>query len=406
MIEPLVARVGERLRARGVPISVTEVIDAHLALELVGLADRRRALSSLRATLVKHAVHDPIFDEVVHQLIDELSAIDLASVRPEQDSPDVAFDGQVRAAPPLPDEAERRRLLDDRDESDPEAAEGAQRAMRSEGPDAGEAAGLDDLELDLAGAVAAADRRWHLLRTSPEVRPEDVLPVGERTEIERAARTFVAHRRRDERRWGAAPAGRLDVRSTVRTAQRTGGVPMVLKRRGRVRRAPKVLVLADVSVSVRPTARLALHTADALTRRSRGVRLLVFVDTAVDATSVVRRLPPDGAVTVLLDGGLVDVGAPSDYGAALLGVQSRVGTWMRRGATVIVFGDGRGNGADPGFEIVENWMRRVREVHWCTPEPVAAWPLGFGEMQGYADRITAAHHVRSVADVVTALTAR
>jgi uncharacterized protein with von Willebrand factor type A (vWA) domain len=398
-IDPLIGRLAALLRARGVPVSVAEVIDAHRALAVVGVAHRSRALGALRATLVKHAAHDRVFDEVVDQLLAELAGIDLHAVPTTDEVVVAGFDGPADLAAPLPDEAERRRLLGGPED----ATDAPRRPTRADSADGGEAVGLDGLELDLAGAEADADRRWHRLLPSLATRAEDVMPSAERREIERAARAFVARHRRDARRWGPSPSGRLDVRATLRNARRTGGVPMVLRRRGRIRQAPRILVLADVSVSVRPTARLALHTADALTRRSRGVRLLVFVDRVVDATAVVRRLPPDGSVSVLLDGGLVDIGASSDYGVALRGVAPLVGSWIRRGTIVVVFGDGRSNGADPGFEVVDAWIRRVREVHWCTPEPPAAWPLGFGEMQGYADRVSAAHRVRSTADVVAAL---
>jgi len=163
-------------------------------------------------------------------------------------------------------------------------------------------------------------------------------------------------------------------------------------------------VLADVSISVRPTAILALHAADALTRRVRGVRLYAFVDRAVDATAIVRRLPPGAAVAELVDGGVVDVSAASDYGTALRTAHDQIGSRLDRATTVVVFGDGRSNGADPGFDVLDRWQRTVRSVVWCTPEPIGAWPLGFGEMQGYADRASAAHTVRSVDDLVAALT--
>jgi uncharacterized protein with von Willebrand factor type A (vWA) domain len=169
--------------------------------------------------------------------------------------------------------------------------------------------------------------------------------------------------------------------------------------------APRIVVLADVSVSVRPTSFLALHTADALTRCRRGVRLLAFVDHAVDASLVIRRSRPDDAIGLLRDGGLVDVGAASDYGAALRSADERLRTWVGPATTVVVFGDGRGNGTDPGFDVIERWMRRSAGVHWCTPEPPGAWVLGFGEMQGYADRITSALQVRTVDDIVRVLTA-
>jgi len=400
MSDPLIVRLAGRLRARGLPISVAEVIDAHRCVALIGWHDRERATAALRATLVKHAGDDAVFDDELDALLDELSHLDSAEPRTSDVSADVGFDGPAPLIEQLPDLAERISVEDQRTESTEQGL-----VQHADGPETGDSIGLDGVDLADAGERAHDDRRWHRLRPSLQARERCGISPAERQQVERAARAFVHRHRHDARRWGPSRSGRLDVRATMRAAQRAAGVPMVLRRRGRVRIAPRVVVLADVSISVRPTAVLALHTADALTRCSRGVRLIAFVDRPVDVTSIVRRSAPDVAVDVLLDGGVVDIGAASDYGKALRAIDERAGTRIGRATTVIVFGDGRSNGADPGFDVVERWMCRSAGLHWCTPEPVGAWPLGFAEMQGYAERVTSAAQLRTVADVVAILTA-
>jgi uncharacterized protein with von Willebrand factor type A (vWA) domain len=398
--DAFIGRLVARLRARGVPISVAEVVDAHRCVAVVGWHDRGHACTALRAALIKHGLHDPVFDEELQALLEEVVETEELVTRAIDASASVAFDGVSADAPDrLPDDAERMVVEDEREGRSDDGT-----IQHADGPETGEQASVDGVDLADTGARATDDRRWHRIR--PPARPsnEPTIDPADRREIERAARTFVRLHRHDARRWGRAPAGRLDVRATVRAARRTGAVPMELRRRGRVRMAPRIVVLADVSVSVRPTAVLALHTADALTRCRRGVRLLAFVDTSVDVSTVVRRSTPDAAVALLLDGGLIDLGAASDYGASLRSAAERLRAWVGPSTTVLVFGDGRSNGNDPGFEVIERWMRRSAGVHWCTPEPAGAWPLGFGEMQGYAERSTSTRQVRTVDDVVEALT--
>lgn len=400
MTDAFIGRLVARLRARGVPISVVEVVDAHRCVAVVGWHDRAHACGAMRAALIKHGLHDPVFDEELQALLDEAADAEELVTRAIDAATSIAFDGvSAEADTHLPDLAERMVVDDERDGRSDDGT-----IQHGDGPETGEHASVDGVDLADTGALAVDDRRWHRIR--PPARPsnEPTIDPADRREIERAARTFVRLHRHDARRWGRARTGRLDVRATVRAARRTGSVPMELRRRGRVRMAPRIVVLADVSVSVRPTAVLALHTADALTRCRRGVRLLTFVDTSVDVSTVVRRATPDAAVALLLDGGLIDLGAASDYGAALRSAAERLRAWIGPSTTVIVFGDGRGNGNDPGFDVIERWMRRSAGVHWCTPEPAAAWPLGFGEMQGYAERSTSARQVRTVADAVEALT--
>ena len=399
--DPLIAFLAAGLRSHGAALSPAEVLDAHRAVMVVGVADRSLCLAALRATLVKQATHDRVFDRLIESL-DETSEdhlfgiLDLAADRAST----IQFVGASDEAPTLPEEAERLRVSDGRDEP-PEGDVG-----RADGPDnqAAHSAGLDGIELADTGMEAEADHRHHRLVLHRNSSTEFELEWAERQEVERAAKVFLRKHRHDARRWAPASRGRVDFRRTLRSARRTGGVPMMLHRRSRSRNGPRVVVLADVSISVRATARVALHAADALTRRARGVRLYVFVDRAVDATAIVRRLSPGAVVAELIDGGVVDIGAPSDYGAALRDAHDRVGSRIDRTTTVVVFGDGRSNGADPGFDVVDRWCRIARSVVWCTPEPRGAWPLGFGEMQGYADRVSETHTLRSVDDLVVALT--
>jgi uncharacterized protein with von Willebrand factor type A (vWA) domain len=398
--DALISFVVSGLRAHGVPVSPAEVIDAHRAMSLAGVGDRSICLTALRATLVKEAAHDHVFDLVVAQL--DLTGVDLVAeiVERATDADGIEFVGPSEDGPDLPDAAERMRVRDGRDD----APEGEARAADEALDDAARSLGIDGVELADAGSESEADRRRHRLIVRPRSSAAFDLPRADRVEVERVARIFLRRHRHDARRWAPAQRGRTDMRRTMRNTRRTGGVPMVLHQRSRSRRRSRVVILVDVSISVRPMATLALHAADALTRRARGVRLYAFVDHTADATAMVRRLAPSAVVAVLVDGGVVDVGAASDYGSALRSAHDRIGPRLDRSTTILVFGDGRSNGADPGSEVIDRWRRIARSVVWLTPEPRGAWPLGFGEMQCYADRVSQAATVRSVDDLAAALT--
>ena len=57
----LVVALVSRLRAGGVPVSTSEVLDAMAALLHTDLTSRSRVRAALRATLVKDASHDVLF---------------------------------------------------------------------------------------------------------------------------------------------------------------------------------------------------------------------------------------------------------------------------------------------------------------------------------------------------------
>ncbi len=200
----------------------------------------------------------------------------------------------------------------------------------------------------------------------------------------------------------AAPSGQLDLRRTMRSSVTLGGVPAVVRHRAPATNRPDLLVLVDTSVSMRPTVRFMLHLAHALRRRPGRVRVLGFVDECVDVTDVVRHADLATALGGLLDdapGGPLDPARSSDYGAAFSSLWHRYAGLLRPTTTVLMLGDGRSNGRDPGFAHVDDLVARCRRTVWCTPEPEGAWSFGNGEMAAYANRVDAALTVRSLDDL-------
>ena len=200
----------------------------------------------------------------------------------------------------------------------------------------------------------------------------------------------------------AAPSGARDLRRTLRSSAVTGGVPVAVRRRAPTPRRPDVLVLVDTSVSMRPHVRLTLHLAHALRRRPGRVRVLGFVDECVDVTDVIRHADLASALGGLLDdapGGPLDPSRPSDYGVAFGSLWHRFASLLRPSTTLLVLGDGRSGGRDPGFAHLEACVRRCRRTVWWTPEPEGAWAFGNAEMAGYADRVNVALAVRTLDDL-------
>mgnify|MGYP000035229874 CR=1 FL=1 len=75
-------------------------------------------------------------------------------------------------------------------------------------------------------------------------------------------------------------------------------------------------------------------------------------------------------------------------------------------ATVIVLGDGRGNGKDPRLSTFEEITRRARSTIWLTPEPRFSWTLGGCDLPLYAeycDRVQVVRNLRGLERVSTAM---
>ena len=93
---------------------------------------------------------------------------------------------------------------------------------------------------------------------------------------------------------------------------------------------------------------------------------------------------------------MLDVDADSDYGSAFEDFLEQFGSAVTRRTTVIVLGDGRGNGNDPRLSVFEEITRRARETVWLTPEPRYSWGLGRCDLPAYAEYCSRVQVVRNL----------
>jgi VWA domain containing CoxE-like protein len=133
------------------------------------------------------------------------------------------------------------------------------------------------------------------------------------------------------------------------------------------------VILTDVSLSVRATARFTLHLVHGLQSLFGQVRTFAFVSDLAEVTDLFADHPVEQALGLIFGGDVLDVDANSDYGAAFGRFHEDFGSAVNRRSTVLVLGDGRGNGNDPNVEAFTEITRRARETIWLTPEPRYSW---------------------------------
>lgn len=179
--------------------------------------------------------------------------------------------------------------------------------------------------------------------------------------------------------------GRLDMRRTARAGMRTDGVPFRL-----VVRAPRpdrvrLLVLADVSLSVRPITAFTLRLAQSLHGRAHRCRVMAFVDRPVDVTQQLLAADGDGALAAVLAHPAVDLEASSDYGRMFDELLTEHAGVIDGRTSVLVVGDGRCNGLPPRADRFAELRRRVHRLAWITPEPERYWNQATCAMSDYAE---------------------
>ena len=146
---------------------------------------------------------------------------------------------------------------------------------------------------------------------------------------------------------------------------------------------PDVVVLCDVSDSVRNASRMMLlfvHTLQTLFSR---VRSFIFVSEIGEATRFFKDTKPEDAMDSALAGDIISLASNSNYGRALSDfVRGQLGSVTRR-TTVLVIGDGRNNHNPSSLWALEELKRKAKRVVWICTEPRSSWGFGDSEMLNY-----------------------
>lgn len=451
-----IVEFAEVLRQNGIRASTAEVADAAAAALLVDLADRELLKSTLRATLVKRELDLETFERVfdfffsgaartfealdasllrqleeqgllegdelamvvatVNRLFNQLSPLAQAALQGDRARLAQIFRAATlqldlaRLESPLQGGFFSRRLMAG---AGGERARGDLRSLEDELRARGlSPEGLEIVSRHVAGAmqkVEEAARREVDRQIKARVRktgdglterPFHALGRAEVEQAQAAVRKLAEKlKSRLVRKQRSFRRGALNVRRTLRRNLPWGGVPMVPVFRRRRPERPEVIVLCDVSDSVRNASRMMLlftHTLQTLFAR---VRSFVFVSDVGEVTRYFKELEVDRATDLAIAGKAISLHANSNYGRALASfTRDHLGSITRR-TTVMIIGDGRNNYNPNNAWALKDLRRKCRRLLWICPEDRRSWGLGDSDMPAYARLCHQAVVVQSLADL-------
>ena len=428
----------DALREAGVPVALSEVLDATRAMGAIDLLDREALRQAFAATAVKRPNHRPTFDRLFDLWWPAVTGdpsrgeADLDEAAPGEGEPPDA--GQLRDALRdlllRGDEDALRRFAREvvRDLGRADGAGGRQnwfsyRVLRALSPETLMASLLESL---LAGqqrgglaervarqtvqerirqfqemVEAEVRRRLAEDRGVEQVSRTSVQPLAEQVDFLRASRDDMAELRRQvfplarrlatrltaRRRLGRS--GRLDFRRTVRASLGTGGVPLVTHHKPHKPHKPELTVLCDVSGSVAGFAHFTLMLAYALREQFTKVRAFAFIDTCDEVT---RFFTPGGDVADALarmsaEAQLVWFDGHSDYGHSIEKFAENYPDAVGPRTSLLILGDGRNNYRATGHQTLRHLVQKSRHAYWLNPEPSAYWGSGDSATNVYADVI-------------------
>jgi uncharacterized protein with von Willebrand factor type A (vWA) domain len=462
----LAAFVAE-LRAIGLPISVSENIDAMAAVLALPIADRAGLKSALASTLVKNSEHYNAFDLVFDVFFGDRRIGADTPTAEAAGGPDA--DGNGAAGGPgvvamfsyadLDDLLFRAVLAADRVLIRAAVAEAVNRYA---GIEPGRAVAgmyylyrtLGKLDLDgllerllaadgpqalpaMDGRLTAEARRGQMADLRGEVEAEirrrlvadrgaeavaGTLrsPLPEDVDFLNASQQQLAAIRATVQLLGRKMAARLarkrrhhrrsalDFRRTIRESLSNGGVPVDLIFRKPHPAKPEIMLVADISSSVSAFASFTLQLAYAIRSEFSRVRSFVFIDGIEELTGVLDSAPDIAAVASHINSqtGVVRLDGHSDYGMVLEDFWDQWGPQIRARTSVIILGDGRNNYRPSRSWVLAAIRQRARHLYWLNPEPAYSWDTGdsiISEYGKYCDKMVECRNLRQLKKFVEEL---
>lgn len=178
--------------------------------------------------------------------------------------------------------------------------------------------------------------------------------------------------------------GNFDFRRTIRSSMSTGGVPMEILVRKKVREKPVIFALCDVSWSCLHFSYFSLSLVYLLEKFYRQARSFAFIDETDEITSIIKResyshLRPK----VLTEANVCGNSGYTNYGQSLSSFYNQYGKDLSHKSYVLIFGDARTNWFGTNPYVLKDIQRRVKRVYWFNPEPKDEWGSGDSEILIY-----------------------
>jgi uncharacterized protein with von Willebrand factor type A (vWA) domain len=433
------------LRANGLRVSMAEHLDAFHAVTELGVGERQAFKDALRATMVKRAVDVPVYDELFdlyfsglgeavrqgatslmdamqlsetqfQQLMDRLAEIlqqldvdlsELAKALLENDTG--RLEKLLREAAEQAEASSIERSYQEGRYSHSTAQSLGLGGLSEELERLKEQLGQANLPPELAEQLREfIDQRLRDLREM--IRRTVRLELEKRDQMQRernrlanlAEKSFYYLSEDELRRMREAVTklaqrlknvvsirrkrgkrGKFDLSDTLRKSLQYGGVPFRIQFDRRIRDKPQVLVLCDVSDSVRNVSRFMLQFVYSLQDLYSRVRSFIFVSDIGETTQLFEENDTQQAIELALTGTIVNVFAHSDFGRAFRTFHRDYLGAVNNRTTVIILGDARNN-----YNLAHEWVLRdirvrAKQVIWLNPESRLTWGFGDSEMDRY-----------------------
>lgn len=455
-MESRILQLISALRASGVRVSLAESAEAFSAVDLMGIQDRESFRLSLRATLIKDVKDLPTFDTLFPLFFGSGTPPEMGGNPSDDLTPEeiqMLAEAMKNFAENIRQRMERLMNGEQLSRSELEALAQlvglnqadnlqyqnwmTQRMMRALAfPEVREALrelmeqlqqmGMDServerlresLQQNMQGIQGqleqfAGERIAENLSERPRGenidnlinRPFQALSDADKKVLQREVKRLAAAlRTRIALRQKRMKSGQMDPKATIRANLKYHGVPMEIKHRDKVRK-PKIVVICDISTSMRFCSELMLSFLFALQGQVRKTHAFAFIDHLESISEDFTGTNADEAIQSVL-WRMPSGHYNTDLGWSLNDFQKEYMDTLNSGTTLLIVGDGRNNYNDPRIDIFSAMARRATRTIWFNPEPEAMWN-GDSDMRKYAplcNNVLKVGNLRELANAVDEL---
>jgi uncharacterized protein with von Willebrand factor type A (vWA) domain len=178
--------------------------------------------------------------------------------------------------------------------------------------------------------------------------------------------------------------GQLDFKKTMRkNITYQGPLFNIVWKKQKIDR-PSLVVICDVSRSVRMIVRFFLLFLYSLNEVIGKIRSFIFCNNLIDVSHIFDDYPVEKAVEILRTGKGLDIGlSRTNYGEAFINFHDQHMGNVDKKTTVIILGDGRNNYFDSETALLRKIQEKSKRLIWLNPESVPFWGSGDSEMKRY-----------------------
>ncbi len=189
-------------------------------------------------------------------------------------------------------------------------------------------------------------------------------------EVEKIAQKLKDALSRQKKR---ASRGHIDIKNTIRSSMKYGGIPFNVKMKSTSRKKGKIVALCDISMSVAFAAQFMLLLLYRLQNRFSKIRSFVFIRNTFEISHFFTKYPLELALQKAVLKHNIGMGQLTNYGSAF---KSFLGTYpniINKDTTLLIMGDGLNNHNDAKVEFLKEMAEKAARTIWLNPEEQKYW---------------------------------